>query len=106
MTRWWLLICHVASSSLLIGRSSCWSSKMAPTLVEHVVADAGAFLKKAPLQVGLCSRFDLKRIHEIIPTCQVMFVPPALSVGETAEREAACGGGPQTRGACTRTVPP
>lgn len=24
---------------------------MAPTLVEHVVADAGAFLKKAPLQV-------------------------------------------------------
>lgn len=25
---------------------------MAPSLVEHVVADAGAFLKKAPLQVS------------------------------------------------------
>lgn len=29
---------------------------MAPSLVQHVVADAGAFLKKAPLQVSFYLR--------------------------------------------------
>lgn len=31
---------------------------MAPTLVEHVVADAGAFLKKVPLQVRFWAVFQ------------------------------------------------
>lgn len=45
---------------------------MAPTLVEHVVADAGAFLKKAPLQVRVQRvRVDidvlLQRLHVCVP---------------------------------------
>lgn len=39
--------------SLLVDRAFRHRGSMAPTLVEHVVADAGAFLKKAPLQVRL-----------------------------------------------------
>lgn len=35
----------------LVDREFRHRGNMAPTLVEHVVADAGAFLKKAPLQV-------------------------------------------------------
>lgn len=54
-------ICHVSVSALLIGRSRyCQISNMAATLVEHVVADAGAFLKRAPLQVRLHSSLNRK----------------------------------------------
>lgn len=54
-------LCHVSVSALLIGRPSyCQISNMAATSVEHVVADAGAFLKRAPLQVRLYSSSNRK----------------------------------------------
>lgn len=45
---------------------------MAPTLVDHVVADAGAFLKKAPLQVRVqrvrvVIDVLLQRLHVCVP---------------------------------------
>lgn len=62
------------------------------------MADAGAFLKKAPLQVRLCSMFDLKSDLLIINTCQVIMEPSALSVYEAVKSQAG-NGGPQKHGA-------
>lgn len=38
---------------------------MATTLVEHVVADAGAFLRKAPLQVSLSLLIQVDRVVRV-----------------------------------------
>lgn len=51
---------------------------MAPTLVEHVVADAGAFLKRAPLQVRTRDPRTGERV------CRYL--------GDAARPECGCGG--------------
>lgn len=57
MTDFWVVKCVSVSRDRhrlfsLVDPGVRHRGNMAPTLVEHVVADAGAFLKKAPLQVG------------------------------------------------------
>ena len=57
---------------------------MAAALVEHVVADAGAFLKKAPLQVSFflfirsLVYFILKKKRHVSANCHI---DPGLALG-------------------------
>lgn len=64
----WLLVC---ATHLAI---------MAPTLVEHVVADAGAFLKKVPLQVRFRAVFLPSEAPPRRIEASVSSQPPAVAL--------------------------